>query len=592
MSNTPHEADSPDPQERLAAALEAAGHGVWHWNLADRAAWYSQSFRRLLGYDRNEFPDRFETFASHVHPDDIGRVHHAVAAHLEGKFDFDLDFRLRAKDGSWKRVRARGRAIVEDGKSTAMMGTLTEWPQTVARDRLAASASDQLAAALHDQSQSSRELEQARADLLRQNQALQEARSLAEAATLSKSMFLANMSHEIRTPMTAILGFVDLLSEEQTDAKERAFITNAIRRNSKHLLTIINDILDLSKIEASGMGVEIIPCSALGAIQEVIASMHSQAQERGLELFVELRSAIPESIETDPTRFRQILINLVGNAIKFTEHGGVKVSVDLVREPLSPRDDPDVSDAEPAAVRLRVEVTDTGMGIDDTQRQRLFKPFMQADASTTRRFGGTGLGLTISRRLARMLGGDITCRSEVGRGSVFAVEIGVGDLKNARMVSALPAQAKRDAESSPGAAAPAAAHSKGAPSISVLVAEDGVDNQRLIEHHLTRAGMKVTVAGNGREAVDLATAAQRQSRAPDVILMDMQMPVMDGYEATTKLRSQGWSGAIVAITAHAMRGDRERCVEAGCDDYLTKPIDRETLIQTVQRLARRPASGR
>ncbi len=587
MSDTSADEERPDPQERLAAALEAAGHGVWHWSLLDRAAWYSRGFRRLLGYTREEFPDRFEAFASHVHPEDIARVHNAVAAHLENRGDFDLEFRMRARDGDWRWVRARGRATIEDGKSKEMIGTLTEAPRGAPRDRLAASASDQLAAALHDQSQSSRELEQARADLLRQNRALQEARALAEAATLSKSMFLANMSHEIRTPMTAILGFVDLLGEEQADPAERAFVTEAIQRNSRHLLTIINDILDLSKIEASGMGIELLPCEPGPLVQDAVASLRPQARERGLELFIELRSPIPAVIESDPTRVRQILINLVGNAIKFTEHGGVQVTVDLVRQPMAPRADPDASDAPPAATRLRVEVADTGIGIDEAQRGRLFKPFMQGDASTTRRFGGTGLGLTISRRLARMLGGDVTCRSESGRGSVFTMEIGVGEMgERSALIAALPS---RDAPAPPeparsGGVAGAAAD-PAAEGVSVLVAEDGEDNQRLIAHHLARAGMKVSVANNGREAVDLAVAARRQGRAPQVILMDMQMPVMDGYEAAAQLRALGWRGAIVAITAHAMRGDRERCVAAGCDDYLTKPIDRDTLVQTVRRLA-------
>ena len=216
MSETTNKDNAQDEKDLLAAALQAAGHGVWHWNLLDGSAWYSAGFRKMLGFsDSAEFPDRFETFASRVHPDDIGRVHHAVATHLDGEDKFDLEFRMRVKDGTWSWFRARGRSVVEDGKSTKMLGTLTEWPLSSARDQLAASASDKLAAALHDQSQSSRALEKARADLQIQNQELQRARATAEAATMSKSMFLANMSHEIRTPMTAILGFVDLLTEDQ-----------------------------------------------------------------------------------------------------------------------------------------------------------------------------------------------------------------------------------------------------------------------------------------------------------------------------------------------------------------------------------------
>ena len=585
MSKKPTSVENPDPQDRLAKALEAAGHGAWLWNLDDGSAWYSSTFRKILGLSHEQFPDRFESFASHVHPEDLSRVHHAVATHLDGKSEFDLEFKMRTNEARWRWVRVRGRTVIEDGQSSVMMGTLTEWPLSAGRDRLAASASDQLAAALHDQSKSSRELEKAKADLQNQNEDLQRAREKAEAAATSMSLFLANMSHEIRTPMTAILGFAEVLSEEQANPADQSFAVGAIRRSSEDLLTIINDILDLSKIEAGGMGVEIVPCAPLSIIQDVVALMQAQALSSGLELFMELKAPVPEIIETDPTRLRQILINLIGNAIKFTEHGGVKVVVDLNKEKLEPRIDQDSSDAPPADIRLRIQVMDTGIGINDAQRNRLFQRFTQADPSTTRRFGGTGLGLTISRHFSRMLGGNITSTSEVGLGSVFTVEIGIGNAGPHEMVSILPPypHEKVNLKLKNGAASNNPKQSK--KEITVLVAEDGEDNQRLIVHHLSRAGMKVIVANNGLEAVDLAVAAQKQSSAPDVILMDMQMPIMDGYEATLKLRELGWRGAIVAITAHAMTGDRERCTQAGCDDYLTKPINSKALIQTVQKFA-------
>ena len=585
MSKKPNNSQASDQQDRLAVAMEAAGHGVWRWNLLDGSAWYSDTFKKLLGFKGDEFPDRFDSFATHIHSDDVGRVHHAVAMHLDGKSVLDLEFKVRTKEGTWRWMRARGGTIQVDGQTNVMTGTLTEWPLSAARDRLAATTSDQLVAALQDQSKSSRELEKARADLVAQNQALQVARSSAEAATLSKSMFLANMSHEIRTPMTSILGFIDLLSEEQVDPVDRAFAASAIQRNGAHLLTIINDILDLSKIEAGGMGVESIPCAPLNIIQDVVESTQLLALERGLGLFVELKSPVPHIIETDPTRLRQILSNLIGNAIKFTEHGGVKVVVDVTQDEPEPRVDQDISDTPPAAIRLRVQVLDTGIGIDDAQRNKLFHPFTQADISTTRRFGGTGLGLTISRRLSRMLGGDITSSSEVGLGSVFTVEVGIGNASMNDMISVLPKQPHKNAESKLKITDFTNNQTLPGTQITVLLAEDGEDNQRLIVHHLSRAGMKVIVANNGREAVELAIAAQRQSHAPEVILMDMQMPIMDGYEATAKLRELGWRGPIVAITAHAMRGDRERCTQAGCDDYVTKPIERDVLIQTVKKMA-------
>ena len=580
MSETTNQDNPQDERDLLADALLAAGHGVWHWNLLDGSAWYSVGFRKMLGFtDSAEFPDRFEAFASRVHSDDIGRVHHAVATHLDGNEKFDLEFRMRTKDGTWSWFRARGRSVVKDGNATKMLGTLTEWPLSSARDQLAASASDKLAAALHDQSQSSRALEKA-------NQELQRARAIAEAATVSMSQFLANMSHEIRNPMNVILGFVDLLTEEQKDLAERDSIVNTIQQNGRLLLDLLNDILDLSKIEAGGMGVEIISCAPLNIIQDVVLLMQPQALDRGLELFVELKSPIPEIIETDPKCLRQILLNLIGNAIKFTEHGGVKVLVDLSRQPLEPRVEPDQSDVTPAATRIQIQVMDTGIGIEDAQRQKLFHRFTQADASTTRRFGGTGLGLTISRRLSRMLGGDISSSSQVGLGSVFTVEIGIGNASLDRMIKVIAPQTPAQLESKSKIQVVDPRQLEHNAKISVLVAEDGEDNQRLIVHHITRAGMKVTVANNGGEAVDLAIAAQKQGRAHDVILMDMQMPIMDGYEATEKLRSLGWKGVIIAITAHAMSSDRDRCIKSGCDEYLTKPIEKDALIQAVQNLAK------
>jgi signal transduction histidine kinase/ActR/RegA family two-component response regulator len=570
----------PDDRERarLVDAMLAAGHGSWDWNLRDRTAWYSAELRALLGVDAKDFPDRFEAFTSRLHPEDTGRVLAAVSNHLDGHADFDLEFRLRTGDGGWKWVRARGRAVREQGVAVRMAGTLTEWPLSAARDRLALGANDRLTAALEAQSRAARELERTQAELVRKNEALERARAESDAATESKSMFLANMSHEIRTPMTAILGFLDVLLDESTATAERDGLRRAIRRNSEHLLALINDVLDLSKIEAGGMRVETVPTDALRVVVDCIAALRPAAHERSLELHAVLRGEVPAVVHTDPHRLRQILTNLLGNAIKFTAHGGIQVDVSLERGEASPRRDEDGgSPVQP--VRLRVAVTDTGMGIEPARLDGLFRPFIQGDDSMTRRFGGTGLGLAISRRLARMLGGDITVRSEPGRGSTFTVEIGTGPLEGVPMVRALPAEDHVVAVS---VAAPAQASA-----IRALVAEDGEDNRRLVLHHLAKAGIEAAVASNGREAVDLAQAGDRAGTPFDIILMDMQMPEMDGYEATRALRAAGWRGPIVALTAHAMSGDRERCIDAGCDEYLPKPIDRRKLVEMVRRLAAR-----
>jgi signal transduction histidine kinase/ActR/RegA family two-component response regulator len=569
---------------RLIDAVLAAGHGVWDWNLRDRTAWYSAELRALLGVQPSDFPDRFEAFTSRLHPEDAGRVLGAVSNHLDGRAEFDLEFRLRTGGGDWQWVRARGQALRENGVAVRMVGTLTLWPLAAARDRLSLSASDRLTAALEDQSRVARELESARSELLQQNQALRTARAQSEAATESKSMFLANMSHEIRTPMTAILGFLDMLLDETTSGEERLNLRRAIRRNSEHLLELINDVLDLSRIEAGGMSVEAVPTDALRVVMDCVTALRPSARERGLEMHAVLHGQVPAVVETDPYRFRQILMNLLGNAIKFTAHGGIQIDISLVEGPMPARRDDD--DSLPAAQprRLRVAVTDTGIGLEPARIERLFRPFSQGDASMTRRFGGTGLGLAISRRLARMLGGDILVKSREGQGSTFTVEIGTGSIPGVSMVSRLP-------DEDAGSAARTEPDPSGAGAIRVLLAEDGEDNRRLVLHHLAKAGIQTSAASDGHEAIDLALASKRAGTAFDVILMDMQMPTLDGYEATRRLRAAGWAGPIVALTAHAMSGDRERCLDAGCSEYMTKPIDRTRLLETVRRLATQRRKG-
>jgi PAS domain S-box-containing protein len=378
---------------------------------------------------------------------------------------------------------------------------------------------------------------------------LRNAKQIAEAANRAKSEFLANMSHEIRTPMTAILGFTDILLADLTteDAIESGRI---IKRNGEHLLKIINDILDLSKIEAEKCTVDLQKCSPSQIASEVISLMKVRADAKGLPLTLEVRGAIPEKITTDPARLRQILVNMIGNAIKFTEVGNVRVVMRLDTMPDS-------------APKLICDVIDTGIGMSDEQIGLLFRPFSQADNSLTRRFGGTGLGLAISKRMAGILGGDIVVSSSPGHGSTFSLSIGTGNLDSVITQEPNKAVATREPVSN----VPQKL------TCCILLAEDGPDNQRLIAFLLRKAGAKVELAENGQIAFDLALAAQQAGSPFDVILMDMQMPVMDGYEATQKLRGTGYKGPIIALTAHAMSGDRQRCMNAGCDDYITKPID-------------------
>jgi signal transduction histidine kinase/CheY-like chemotaxis protein len=388
----------------------------------------------------------------------------------------------------------------------------------------------------------------------RAGQHLVAAKETAESANRAKSEFLANMSHEIRTPMTAIMGFSDILVSNGQNEAERAESVQVIRRNGLYLLELINGILDLSKIEEGHMVVESIPCDLAVMLADLQEIMRPRAAEKGLEFEMRLSSPIPRVIHTDPIRLRQILLNLLGNAIKFTSAGKVTMTI---------------GDREPEPGHgLCVKVIDTGIGMTAEQIERLFRPFAQADESVTRKFGGTGLGLAISRRLARLLGGDIVVKSELGVGSTFKMHLGEKPSTDWEMLTVLPQTLQ-----------PSVVLSEVGENVSlhgrILIAEDGQDNQCLFSMHLRGSGAEVVIAENGQIAVDMV------ANSPfDLIFMDMQMPVMDGYTATIELRRTGCTTPIVALTAFAMATDRKKCLDSGCNDYLTKPIDRQNSLES------------
>lgn len=379
----------------------------------------------------------------------------------------------------------------------------------------------------------------------RQAEALREAERRAQAANLAKSEFLANMSHELRTPLTAILGFADLLGDAEVTTSERLEHVATIRRNGEHLLAIINDILDLSKIEAGRLTVERITTDPAALLREVVDLMQVRATAKGIALGCSFEPGTIASLQTDPVRLRQILVNLVGNAIKFTQAGSVTIRV--------------ASDAQ----HIRFEVRDTGIGMTPEQMSRLFKPFEQGDPSMSRVFGGTGLGLRISERLASALGGSIVVDSVPAAGSIFTLTLPVGARSAATVVASKPVGPLIDL--------------RGA---SVLVVEDGPDNQRLLEHILTRAGARVTLAANGVAGLSAMGLFAGPSAALsfDLIISDIQMPEMDGHEFVRRLRAAGVKTPVLALTAHAMAGEASRALESGCDRFAAKPIDRATLL--------------
>jgi signal transduction histidine kinase/CheY-like chemotaxis protein len=417
--------------------------------------------------------------------------------------------------------------------------------------------------------QSRERLEQYAAALESSNRALEEYNRLAEAGTRAKSEFLANMSHEIRTPMTAILGYADLLLAEdgiERGPDEHREAIHTIQRNGKHLLDLINDILDLSKVESGKMEIQNVRCSPLALLADVESLMHVRAAEKSLALEVDACEGLPETILTDPLRLRQILVNLVGNALKFTDQGTVRVSVRLV--------------GDGRLRRLRFDVMDTGIGMNEEQVGRLFRPFSQVDGTAARRFGGTGLGLAISKRLAEALGGTLEVHSAPDKGSTFSATIDPGPLDGIPIVQqAAATEIQTISVAPPTASGATELHGR------VLLAEDGPDSQRIISILLRKAGAEVIVVENGQLALEAALGQSEACHPFDVILMDMQMPVMDGYTATRALRQHGYSGPIIALTAHAMVEDRQKCLDAGCDDYTTKPIDRRRLLEVVARWA-------
>ncbi len=404
-------------------------------------------------------------------------------------------------------------------------------------------------------------------------QELQEARLIAEQSNSSKSEFLANMSHEIRTPMTAILGFADLLeSDFSKDASQTTHAIQTIRSNANHLLTVINDILDMSKIEAGKMTVEEIDLSPSQIVEEVVSLMRPRAIGKGVDIQLIYETAIPASIKSDPTRLRQILLNLIGNAIKFTEVGSIIVNTAFQED----------------SGLMRFRIVDTGIGMSPQQRDSIarFDAFTQADGSTARAFGGTGLGLRISNTLANMLSGRIHIESTLGKGSIFTLTVSAGDIVGVERIEIekIPQQLKLQRGQAEFNSLDRLNETQRLSGLRVLLAEDGPDNQRLISFHLKKSGANVTIAENGRIAVE---QIEKSLTAFDVVFMDMQMPELDGYAATRHLRQSGCTLPIIALTAHAMESDRQKCISAGCDDYTTKPINRQSLLELAEFYGRR-----
>ena len=548
-------------EERWKFALEGAGDGVRDWNIQTNEVVYSKRFLEILGLPDNGVTNNIDVWKTHIHADDLSRVLADLEAYFDGQTPaYSNEHRIKASDGQEKWILDRGMVVshTADGKPLRMIGTYTDITQ---RKRI----EEENRQNLERVRQSRDRITEQSNRLVKQSEELARAKDEAEMGARAKSEFLTTMSHELRTPLTSILGYADLLSDEGDLARaslSELEVIDIIRSNGQHLQELIDDILNLSKIDAGHMTLEKLQVSPLNLAQDVQRLMNLRAGEKGLTLRCEAIYPLPEKVATDALRIRQVLVNLLGNAIKFTELGGVTLTLRY----------------DSAAGQLQFLVADTGIGIRPEHLARLFVPFSQADSSTSRRYGGTGLGLSISQRLARMLGGDICVESRPGIGSTFTFSIAAELDPNTKLLTGTElietAAAPHQNVPTPVAMPPAVRKLVG----RILLAEDVPANQKLISFLLQKNGASVEVVDNGRLAVVNALAAKQAGSQYDLILMDISMPEMDGYTATSTLRAADYQGRIIALTAHATAEDRQRCLDSGFDGFATKPIQKDQLI--------------
>ena len=503
-------------QLRLAEAQRLAHLGSWEFNIEGREVTWSEETYRIFGVDPVEYTPTLEGFWQAVVEGEREMLQEQIRQAVSEGRSIDHEFTIERPDGDTRVLHVQAEVFSSGGRPRRVVGSALDVTQHT----------------------------RAKEALNRANQA--------------KSEFLANMSHEIRTPMNGILGVANLLLKGHLGAAERDYV-ELIRNSGEGLLEIIDDILDFSKIEAGKIALETVDFSLPRLLEGVRALLDPRAQNKGIELRIATAPDLPEGLRGDPTRLRQVLINLVSNAIKFTERGGVEVFVEALPE------GPGRSESERP---LRFSVRDTGIGIPVEAQEGLFKPFTQADTSTTRRYGGTGLGLTISHRIVQLLGGTIMVESKPGEGSIFSFVLPLQAFDLPAEESVDPAATELSVTSSTGKTP------------RLLVVEDEPINRLVVVRLLEDLGLKVHAVPTGHEA--LAILAEEPF---DLVLMDCQMPELDGYETTARIRHQERDESrlpIIAMTAHALPGDREKCLAAGMDDYISKPFREQDLLRLLK----------
>ncbi len=514
-----------ESQQRLKLALDGGDMGMWDWHIPSGRVLFNERFCKMLGCSLEEIEPHVSSWEQRVHPDDWPVINASIKPHLSGETSaYESEHRMLHRDGHWIWVQDRGKVVERDdqGEAQRMVGTHFDVSQR-------------------------KEVESD----------LQRAKELAEEATRAKGSFLANMSHEIRTPLNAIIGMAYLAQQTQLTPRQRNYLEK-IHLSGQHLLGIINDILDFSKIEAGKLSVD-----STGFVLDNVFSMvrnilNDKLKAKGLDLIVTISSDVPHELVGDPLRISQVLVNFVSNAVKFSDSGDILLAVNLVED-------------NDQGLLLRFSVTDYGIGLTEEQQSQLFQPFIQADISTTRLYGGTGLGLAVSKNLAELMGGSVGVESEFGQGSTFwfTAQLGKASIHSGTDASNLNSFQSSDFAGASMEAGTALEKLESIHGARVLLVEDNEINQELATDFLVGAGLVVEVAENGRIALDKVASAPY-----DLVLMDMQMPEMDGLTATREIRKDKRFKElpIVAMTANAMASDREQCLLVGMNDHLAKPI--------------------